>query len=42
MCCEWINSLVVYIVDLLVNVMFNKACVECVIEFIYRLGISQT
>ena len=38
MCCEWINILVRYILDLMVNVMFNKACVECVIEFFIILG----
>ena len=31
-----------YIVDLLLDVMFKKACVECVIKFFYRPGIYQT
>ena len=39
MCWEWVNSLVVYIVDFLVDVMFNKACVEFVIKFINLTGI---
>ena len=42
MCWYWINSLVMYIVDFLVDVMFNKSCVECVIKFLYRPGIFQT
>ena len=39
MCWECINILVMYIVDILVDVIFNKACVEGVIKFIYRPGI---
>ena len=31
-----------FIMDILVNVMFNKDCVECVIESLYRPGILQT
>ena len=31
-----------YIVDLLVNIFFNKTFVECIIEFLYRPSISQT
>ena len=31
MCWQCTNTLVIYIVDILVDVMFNKACVECVI-----------
>ena len=42
MCWEWINSSVMYIVDIMVDVMFDKACVECVIEFLYRPGICYT
>ena len=30
-----------YIVDILVDVMFNKACVECITEFIYHPGICR-
>ena len=42
MCSEWMNIWVIYIVDPLVNIMFNKACVECIIEFIYDPRISHT
>ena len=42
MCWEWVNSLVVYIVDFLVDVMFNKACMECAIKFIDFCGICET
>ena len=41
MCWEWINSSVMYIVGLLVDVMFKKDCVECVIKFLYRPEICQ-
>ena len=42
MCWEWVNSLVVYIVDFLVDVMFNKACMECAIKYFYCPGTFQT
>ena len=38
MCWEWIISSDMYIVDLLLDVMFNNACVNCVIEFPYCPG----
>ena len=39
MCWEWINILFMYIVDLLVDVLFNKACVDFFIKFIHDAGI---
>ena len=39
---EWIDSSDMYIVDFLVDVMFKKYCVECVIKYLYRPGIFQT
>ena len=40
-CWEWINISGMYIVDILVYVMCNKACVECLINFFIVVGSAR-